>query len=205
MVDVSMMDGSLAMMFFPFATYFAQGRQPKRGFEGLTGRYACYHLYQTKDDRYLALGALEPKFWINACHVLKREDLIELQFNNDRQHFVIDTLQRIFLTKTASQWLAEFSGKDACLTLVKDIDEMLDDPQVRHRQLIAEIDHPQGGKLTQIAPLLKFSATCAELRLPPPLLGQHSNEILKEAGYNDEMIVLLKNSGVIEQSGSDGC
>src|SRR6185436_18722250 len=85
MVDVSMMDGVLSLLYVPFASYLANGAAPLRGNEGLSGKYACYQLYETKDGRYLSLGALEPKFWEHACRVLGREDFIARQFNNDAQ------------------------------------------------------------------------------------------------------------------------
>jgi crotonobetainyl-CoA:carnitine CoA-transferase CaiB-like acyl-CoA transferase len=198
MVDVSMMDGSLAMMYVPFAAYLANDTQPQRGAEGLTGRYACYHIYETKDGRFLSLGALESKFWENACRVLGREDFIELHFSDGRQEEMIDALAEIFRGKNADEWFTEFEGVDTCIMLVKDIAEMVDDPQVRHRGLIAEIDDPVAGKLKQIAPTLKLSSTPGELRSPPPRLGQHTHEILASLGYTDEFIEQMARDKVID-------
>jgi crotonobetainyl-CoA:carnitine CoA-transferase CaiB-like acyl-CoA transferase len=197
MVDVSMMDGSLAMMFVPFAAYLANGAQPQRGAQGLSGRYACYQVYETEDGRYLALGALEPKFWENACRVLGREDFIDQQFVDAEQMDCIRALSEIFRTKTADEWLAAFEGVDTCLALVKDIAEMIDDPQVKNRGLIAEIEHPTSGRIKQIAPTVKLSATPGEMRSPPPLLGEHTSEVMKELGYTDDMINKLSRDGVV--------
>jgi crotonobetainyl-CoA:carnitine CoA-transferase CaiB-like acyl-CoA transferase len=197
MVDVSMMDGSLAMMFVPFAAYLANDAQPQRGAQGLSGRYACYQVYQTEDGRYLALGALEPKFWENACRVLGREDLIDKQFVDDEQRECIRALSEIFREKRADEWLVAFEGVDTCLALVKDIAEMIDDPQVKCRGLISEIDHPASGRIKQIAPTVKLSATPGEMRSPPPLLGEHTIEVLKGIGYTDEVINRLASDGVV--------
>jgi crotonobetainyl-CoA:carnitine CoA-transferase CaiB-like acyl-CoA transferase len=197
MVDVSMMDGSLAMMFVPFATYLANEVQPQRGAEGLTGRYACYHVYQAKDGRYLALGALEPKFWENACRVLGREDLIEKHFSPDDQEETIAALAAIFRSRSSPEWLAAFAAVDTCLTLVKDLAEMIEDPQVQSRGLISEIDHPTEGKLKQIAPTVKLSATPGAMQSPPPRLGEHTQEILTEINYSPELIDQLACDGVI--------
>jgi crotonobetainyl-CoA:carnitine CoA-transferase CaiB-like acyl-CoA transferase len=197
MVDVSMMDGSLAMMFVPFAAYLANGAQPERGAQGLSGRYACYQVYETGDGRYLALGALEPKFWENACRVLGREDLIDRQFVDAEQTECIRALSDIFRMKTADEWLAAFEAVDTCLALVKDIAEMIDDPQVKNRGLIAEIEHPTSGRIKQIAPTVKLSATPGEMRSPPPLLGEHTIEVLQGIGYTDEMVNRLSRDGVI--------
>jgi crotonobetainyl-CoA:carnitine CoA-transferase CaiB-like acyl-CoA transferase len=184
-------------MYLPFAAFLANGEQPQRGAEGLSGRYACYQIYETKDGRHLSLGALEPKFWQNACHVLGREDLIPLQFSDDRQQEAIGALQELFLTRTAGEWLAAFDGVDTCITLVKDIAEMMADPQVQHRGLIAEIEHPTAGALKQIAPLIKLSATPGAMQSPPPQLGQHRREVLTGIGYTDAHIERLASDGVI--------
>ena len=198
MVDISMMDGTMAMMFVPLATYLASGAQPQRSAEGLSGRYACYQVYETKDGRYLALGALEEKFWENACGVLGREDLIAVQFaDGEAQTEIIAALAALFRTRTAAEWLAAFESVDTCLTLINDVAEMLDDPQVRHRGLIAELEHPTEGTLKQIAPTVKLSATPGEMRLPPPRLGEHTRDVLAAIGYSDEAIAQLARDGVI--------
>ncbi|MEP7339338.1 MAG: CaiB/BaiF CoA-transferase family protein [Acidobacteriota bacterium] len=197
MVDISMTDCSLSLMYLPFAAYLANSNPPQRGAEGLSGRYACYQIYETKDGRYLSLGALEPKFWQNACRVLGREDLIPLQFSDSRQQEAIGALQELFRARTAGEWLAAFEGVDTCITLVKDIAEMMADPQVQHRGLIAEIETSSGEPLKQIAPLIKLSSTPGAMQSPPPQLGQHSREVLAGIGYNDAQIEWLAGDGVI--------
>lgn len=197
MVDISMTDCSLALMYIPLATYLANEAQPQRGAEGLSGRYACYHVYQTQDGRHLALGALEPKFWANLCYQLNRADLIPLQFSNGRQLELIATLSAIFRSKTAAEWLDEFTEVDACLTLVKDVAEMIADPQITARGLIGEIDHPTAGRLKQIAPTVQLSATPGRMHAPPPALGEHTRAILTELGYPATMIEQWAQEGVI--------
>jgi crotonobetainyl-CoA:carnitine CoA-transferase CaiB-like acyl-CoA transferase len=196
-VDVSMTDGSLSMMYVPFASFLANGAQPQRGNEGLSGRYACYQIYETKDGRYLSLGALEHKFWENACRVLGREDFIGKCFNDDAQEEMIAAFREIFKTRTAAEWLAAFENVDTCVALVNDIAEVIEDPQIKHRGLIAEVEHPTEGRLKQIAPTVKLSATPGEIWLPPPRLGEHTREILKNLDYADEMIESLAREGAI--------
>jgi crotonobetainyl-CoA:carnitine CoA-transferase CaiB-like acyl-CoA transferase len=200
-VDVSMMDGSLALMYVPFASYLANGAPPKCGDEGLSGKYACYQIYETKDGRYLSLGALEPKFWESACRVLGREDFSGKCYSAAAQDEMIAAFREIFRSRTAAEWLAAFEDVDTCVALVNDIAEMIDDPQVRHRGLIAEIEYPgegqTGKKLKQIAPTVKLSATPGEMRLPPPRLGEHTRQILKQLDYSKEAIEQLAREGVI--------
>ena len=197
MVDVSMMDGSLALMYIPFASFLASGTQPRRGDEGLSGRYACYQIYETKDGRYLTLSALEAKFWENACRVFGREDFIPQCYRESAQEEMIATLRAIFLTRTAAEWLAAFEQVDTCVALINDLDEMINDPQVVHRGLIAEIEHPTLGKLKQIAPTVKLSATPGLIQTPPPQLGEHTEAILTELGYDETAITELVNGKVV--------
>src|SRR5262245_17609666 len=197
LVDVSMTDGSLALMYVPFASFLANGTQPQRGREGLSGRYACYQIYETGDGRYLSLGALETKFWENACRVLGREDFIERHFNPGAQEEMITIFGEIFKTRTAADWLAAFDKVDTCIALINNLDEMIEDPQVKYRQLIVEIEHPDEGKLKQIAPTVKLSATPGVIELPPPRLGEHTREVLSSTGIDDSQIEQLATDGVV--------
>ncbi|HZF39947.1 MAG TPA: CaiB/BaiF CoA-transferase family protein [Blastocatellia bacterium] len=196
-VDISMTDTSLSMMYVPFASFLANDAQPERGNEGLSGRYACYQIYETKDGRYLSLGALEHKFWENACRALGREDFIGECFNDGAQEEIIAAFREIFKTRTAAEWLAAFENVDTCVALVNDIAEMIEDPQIKHRELIVEIEHPTEGRLKQIAPAVKLSATPGAIESPPPRLGEHTREILKSLDYADEMIESLASEGIV--------
>jgi crotonobetainyl-CoA:carnitine CoA-transferase CaiB-like acyl-CoA transferase len=196
-VDISMTDTSLSMMYVPFASFLANGAQPERGNEGLSGRYACYQIYEAKDGRYLSLGALEHKFWENACRVLGREDFLGECFNSGAQEEIISAFREIFKSRTAAEWLAAFENVDTCIALVNDIAEMIEDPQIKHRGLIAEIEHPTEGRLKQIAPTVKLSATPGAVESPPPLLGEHTREILKSLDYDNETIESLAREGVV--------
>src|SRR5262249_40000592 len=196
-VDISMTDCSLSMMYVPFASFLANGAQPQRGNEGLSGRYACYQLYETKDSRYLSLGALEPKFWENACRVLGREEFIEKCFNDRAQEEIIAAFREIFKTRTAAEWLAAFENVDTCIALVNDIAEMIEDPQIKNRGLIAEIEHPTEGRFKQTPPPLNLSPTPGAIGAPPPRLGEHTREILKRLDYTDETVESLAREGVI--------
>lgn len=199
MVDIAMMDGALGLMHIALTTYLATGRVPQRGTETLTGRYACYNVYETSDGKYLSLGALEPKFWASACKVIGREDLIARQYaEGEQQAECIAALREIFKSRTTAAWLESFRGVGACLMPVLDAREVVSDPQVQQRRLIAELEHPVEGTLRQIAPTIRLSATPAEAVLPPPRLGEHTRAVLAEAGYADETITQLARDGVIK-------
>lgn len=197
-VDISMTDGALSLMLIPLTTLVATGRAPQPSAETLSGRLACYHVYKTADGRHVALGALEPKFWAAACRVLGCEELIALQFaEGEAQARCVEKVQTTFRSRTAAEWLERFAGVDACLELALDPQEVLDHPQVVQRGVIAEMNQPGAGTLKQLAPTIRLSETPAEMQLAPPRLGQHTHEILREAGYSDDEIEAMKQAGTI--------
>jgi alpha-methylacyl-CoA racemase len=122
-VDVSMYAGVTALLTIPLAAWRSTGREPMPGNEALSGRYACYNLYQASDERWLAVGALEPKFWAELCRRLGSEDLIARQFE-DSQDGVKERMASIFRTRPAADWFEELRDSDCCVTLVRTIPEV---------------------------------------------------------------------------------
>ncbi len=122
-VDVSMYLGVTSLLTIPLAAWRTTGREPMPGNEVLSGRYACYNLYQTSDARWLAVGALEPKFWAELCRRLGAEDLIARQFE-EPQAGVKERMASIFRAKPADVWLQELRDTDCCVTLVRTISEV---------------------------------------------------------------------------------
>jgi crotonobetainyl-CoA:carnitine CoA-transferase CaiB-like acyl-CoA transferase len=122
-VDISMYAGVISLLTIPLAAWRHTGREPTSGNEVLSGRYACYNLYQASDARWLAVGALEPKFWAELCRRLGAEDLIARQFEepNDRAK---ERIASIFRIKSASAWFDELRDSDCCVTLVRTISEV---------------------------------------------------------------------------------
>jgi crotonobetainyl-CoA:carnitine CoA-transferase CaiB-like acyl-CoA transferase len=190
MVDVSMMAGTLALMVIPLAKYFSTGIGPERGRESLSGRYACYNVYETQDRRFVALGALEPKFWAAACGALGCGELVASQFvEGQEQVRAIETVTQLFRKRNAADWLAAFDAVDACLTLVNDVPEVIRHPQVVHDRLIQDVE--------RIGPLIHMIGTPAEFRLPPPRLGEHTRIVLEEAGLTACKIAALAEADII--------
>ena len=193
-IDVAMMDGALAWMCMYAGKYFADGKTTRPSSELLTGQFACYNVYKAKDGRFMSLGALEPQFWAAFCRAVEREDLIPIQFApGDKADELIREVEKIFSERTREQWIDLLQDVDCCCEPVNTFDEAFSHPQVVARNMIVEMEHPTEGTIRQINFPGKFSKTPAEMRLAPPLLGQHTEEILKELGITgDEMIALEK-------------
>jgi crotonobetainyl-CoA:carnitine CoA-transferase CaiB-like acyl-CoA transferase len=122
-VDVSMYAGVTSLLTIPLAAWRSTGREPLAGDEVLSGRYACYNIYEAGDRRWLAVGALEPKFWAELCRRLGCDDLIARQFE-DPQDSVKQQLVAIFETKPAAEWFDELRNSDCCVTLVRTVSEV---------------------------------------------------------------------------------
>jgi crotonobetainyl-CoA:carnitine CoA-transferase CaiB-like acyl-CoA transferase len=122
-IDVSMYAGVKSLLTIPLSAWLDTGREPTAGNEVLSGRYACYSLYQAADGRWLAIGALEPKFWSELCRRLGAEDLIARQFE-DPPDRVKERIASIFRTKAAKDWFEELRDTDCCVTLVRTISEV---------------------------------------------------------------------------------
>jgi len=198
-VDISMLDGLLGFQHAPLADYIAMGQSPQRGKFWLGANLPWYSVYETKDGKAVTMGPLEPHFWANFCKLLGREDLIECQDSEDQQKLesVYLFLRKTFREKTRDEWTEFFKGRDVCVGPVQELEEVLNDQQVRHRQMIVEAGHPHAGRLPQIGIPIKLSGTPGEIREPAPALGQHNNEILNGLGFSAGEIETLRDEKVI--------
>jgi alpha-methylacyl-CoA racemase len=190
-LDVSMTDGALSWLAPALAQAHAEGRVPDRGRHRLTGRYACYDVYRCRDGRYLAVGALEPKFWRGLCEALGRPDLADDGYLDDgRQEWLRGELAAIFARRTRDEWAELLAGAEACVEPVLELDEVAGHPQVRARELILE--QPTG---LEVAPPVRLEEGWR--RLPPPRLGEHTAEILATVGVDEARLGELRAAGVV--------
>ncbi|MFB4164214.1 CaiB/BaiF CoA transferase family protein [Alteribacillus sp. JSM 102045] len=192
-VDVSMLDNVVYWMQTILPEYLAAEIEPKPGELTLSGGKACYEVYETKDNRYLSVGALEPKFWEAFCKVIEKEECIPLlDAPLHIQHQLKGDIQKKIQEKTLQEWMIEFAEVDACVAPVHTLEEMTRDPQVLARQLIQSIN----GHLN-IAPPVKMSNTPGHLRNKAPVLGEHTETLLKNCGISIEEIEQLKGNNII--------
>ena len=195
LVDVSMSDGALSWLALVAGRYLCDGEVPQRGRIELAGGLVCYRPYACSDG-WVTLGALEPKFWVNWCRGVGREDLIEKQFERPGSE-AHGEVERVFLERSRAEWQEFASEHDCCLEPVLDLDEALDSELVRAREMVVELEQPGADRVRQLGFPVKLSRTPGAPQGPGPALGEHTEEVLGSLGYSAEEIAALKDSGAI--------
>jgi len=185
-LDISMCEGSLALLAAELGNLDC-GERPTRGKETLNGALACYSIYRTSDDRYLAVGALEPKFWIALNQALGRVPNVAEIIDNHQAKTRAE-LAASFATRTAMEWQEHLAAHDCCVEIVLELEELPAHPLHAAREVFFTVDGGPAGPLQQIRTPL---GTPTNPR-PPPSLGQHSNEVLAEYGFTDADIAALR-------------
>ncbi len=188
-VDVAMTDAALPFAMAQWATLAATG-SAVRGGEPLSGGIAPYNTYATKDARYVALGALEPKFWRAFCDGVGLEFELSAMMPGPHQITLKARLVEIFASRTRAEWEAFALEKDCCLEPVLEPQELASDPQLRARGLFVEQSTPFGP-----SPQLRLPVGDSAAAAPPPAMGEHTDVILAEAGFSAADIAALRATG----------
>jgi crotonobetainyl-CoA:carnitine CoA-transferase CaiB-like acyl-CoA transferase len=200
-VDISMHEGALSWLAFPAARWLVQGGTFEASDLPITGREACYNLYRTADGRYLALGALEPKFWREFCTRLGRPDFIPLQHATGApQDRLLDEVRAILASRTREEWVRLFEGTEACLVPVNSVAEALADPHVVARRAV--LAHGEVRAIRSPVRLMADPAAAFEIPEPPrltdpPVLGADTDLVLERAGFDAPARARLRAGGLI--------
>lgn len=196
-VDISVTDGALSMASMYLSYHLETGSLPGPSERMSCGSTPYSNYYKASDDKYIAIACMESRFFANLCLVLECEDLIPFQADTKKAREIIAVFQQKFLTRTRDEWFDILSQADVPVSRVNSLDELADDPQVKHRQMILEIDTPDKGKIRQAGISIKLSDTPGSIRNAGAKPGEHTEEILLELGYSPEDIRQLRTENVI--------
>ena len=193
-IDISMADSLIAAVPNNMGSVFADKTPPVLSNERALGGYAMYQIYETLDERHIALGGSEIHFAEAILNKLGRPDLLELCKSppGPQQDLVKNFLTETFKGKEQSYWVEQFEDVNAAFAPVKNLREAADDIQIRHREMIVE--DPNG--LEHIGIPMKFLEEPGELRFKYAEVGQHTREILSQLGYSISEQEAMRDGGV---------
>ena len=202
MVDTSLMEAGIAYTFWESSVYFATGDVP--GPLGSAHRMSApYQAIKTKDG-YITIGAATQSTWEGMCRAIGREELIvDPRFaipgdRKRREKELAALLEEAFCEETTQHWMEVLEGARVPCGPINDMGQVYSDPQVRAREMLVELEDPELGTLKNIGIPVKLSLTPGSIRRRAPDLGEHSREVLLEAGYSDEDVTRLINAGVVK-------
>jgi crotonobetainyl-CoA:carnitine CoA-transferase CaiB-like acyl-CoA transferase len=172
-VDVSYLDTTVSLLAATpnMRFFFSDGLAPRRGEGFLGGSYPYYAIYETRDGKLLTVGCTEPWLWENFCNAIGRPDFKRFARTQDQ-------LVR--------------AGK------VYDIPEMVADPQITHRRMIVDVEHPTHGRVRQVGIAIKMSDTPGAIRSAAPMPNEHTEDVLKDLGMTAAEIAELKRKKIVE-------
>jgi crotonobetainyl-CoA:carnitine CoA-transferase CaiB-like acyl-CoA transferase len=196
-IDIAITDGVVSLIAPYMAKYFEDGHMPRLEDRATIGGTAYYNVYKTKDGKFISIASGEQSFFINLCKILGCEKFIPYQLDGERQAEIKTFFTKKFLTKTRDEWFELLSRSDTAVGKVLNPGELALDPQLLHRRMIVEMDHPIAGKVRQAGIPIKLSDTPGSIRCFSPRAGEHTFAVMKDLGYNEEEITRLAAAGAI--------
>jgi len=202
-IDTSLLESQVATLANIGSNYLIAGMNNKRMGTAHTS-IVPYQAFPTSNG-HIVVGALNEAQFVRLCKVLNKPELsIDPRFkeNKDRvknRVILIDLLKQYFGQKETKEWIQQLELAKVPCSPINSMKEVFNDPQVIHRKMIEEVDHPTAGKIKLAGIPVKYSDTQPTVRTAPPTLGQHTFQVLNETlGYSKERIQQLADKGVVK-------
>ena len=201
-LDMALLDSQISWLTIVAGNYFATGQRPPR-LGNAHPTIVPYQPFRARDKHFI-VGVGSERLWHKFCAVLGMTDTLandpRFATNSDRlahRQELVTLLEEVFVREDADFWVARFEEADIPCGPINFVDEALAHPQTLHRGVIVELEHPLIGTVRSLGNPMHFSHTPITYRLPPPMLGQHTDEILQELGYDEAEVRKLKESGTV--------
>ena len=196
-IDISMLDLQVAWLTYMGGYYFATGQNPQKvGAAHLT--LVPYQAFMCQDGNYINVAVGSVRLWDRFCKAMDREDLLsdpDYAGNGDRvrnRSKLVPLLQQEFLKKPVAAWVRQIEDGGVPCGPINELSHVFADPQVLSRNMLVEIPHPTLGRIKQTGIPIKFSKTEGSVERHPPLLGEHTQELLAQLGYSGADVERLK-------------
>jgi alpha-methylacyl-CoA racemase len=196
-LDVSIADGVLGLMALAVDEYLATGVEPGPRHGLLTGRYAYYDTYPTRDGRWLSVAAIEPRFWANLCELLGLPQWAAHQEDDAVQDQIRADLRAVFLTRDLDDWTAMLSPADTCVAPVLEVPEIVEDEQFVARDDYVDAHDATAGDFRQVGPVFAGMQRPSLPYEAPDLTATDTDALLRAAGIDDDELAKLHEAGVI--------
>ncbi len=197
-LDVSATEGVLSLMALAIDQYLATGEVAGPREVLLTGRYAFYDVYATKDDKWVSVGAIEPKFYANLCNALGLPQYVESQMDDAVQDEIREAFKQAFATRTRDEWTEALAANDTCVAPVLTIPELVDEPHFEARKIFMQATHEEHGNFRQVGHILAGGKRDQPTHRVRPFASSNAAELLTAAGYDAAEIKKLEAEGAIE-------
>lgn len=200
-IDIALFDTSFQFLLYHVSNYFATGENPGR----MGTRHPSLMPYQAFEtaDSYLVVGVISEHHWPNFCRAVGHEEWID----DERYETFTDRIENraeldakldeIFAERTTEEWTTILDAEDVPCTPVNSVAELVDDPHVRQKELVEEMDHPDLGTFKSPANPVNFASLDADAAEAPPRLGEHTDEILDELGYDASTRERLREDEIV--------
>ena len=198
-IDASLFDSALAFSIWDTSEYWGTGNPPVA--LGTANRMTAPYQAVKAKDGYFVMGATNNKLWQLLCGILERPDLLQkVEYQTiagrlGQREQLIQELEKSFALKSADEWIDLLLEHGIPAGPILDYPQAFESEHGRHRQMRIEIDHPLEGKVPNIGFAVKMQGTPQEVRRHPPLLGEHTQEVLMQAGFTPDEIKTLENQG----------
>lgn len=200
-IDIALFDSQLGWLANVASNFLVSGKNPKR-YGNAHANIVPYQSFQASDGWFVVAVGNDKQFE-SFCRVIGKSELSEDErFSTNamrvqNRETLIPLLKPIFMEKTVGEWLALIGDQFPCGP-INNLEQVFAMPHVKEREMLMQMEHPTIGALPLVGSPIKMGETPVEYRLPPPLMGQHTNQILREVlGYSDEKIKALAESGCV--------